>query len=41
MDQLELFDFDYSEDKWLYFVTAEEYNKWDQIVELELMMGEN
>ena len=39
-EQLELFDFDYSEQKWRYLVTPDEYAKWDEIVELELMMGE-
>ena len=36
--QLSLFD--YSENKWRYHVTPEAYAKWDEIVELELMMGE-
>jgi hypothetical protein len=41
-EQLELFSFDYSENKWRYLnTTPEQYAKWDQIVELELMMGEN
>lgn len=40
MNELTMFDFDYSENKWYYHVTAEQYAKWDQIVELELMMGE-
>ena len=41
MDQLSLFDFDYSESKWRYYnVTPDQYNKWNEVVELELMMGE-
>lgn len=41
-EQLELFDFDYLEQKWRYHnTTPEEYAKWDEIVELELMMGDN
>lgn len=35
MDEL-----DYLEHKWYASVPSEAYAKWDQIVELELMMGE-